>query len=282
MELAIEYTDSRIAVNAFVWTPKPYKQPLHSHTSLELGFCLSGSGFFYFGDKRYAVSPGDVFVVNNRELHIAESNPADPSRYLFLNFDPALLLPDDRLLLLPFFYRSDSFDNRIPASWPAAAELAQLMRTVHGELERKEDGYDSMVKSALLRIGVLLLRIYSARMPDREWREATASFGKLRTMLEFAETRFREPLQLSDLAEYMGMTADAAGRLFSRLVGSGFSAYLRKLRLNEAKRRLLGTDEDVTAVCFDSGFQSLSSFYRLFAEDAGCTPQAFREANPRR
>lgn len=51
MKLNITY-DHDIAINAFRWTPSNAEQPLHYHTSLEIGYCISGKGELYFGAKK--------------------------------------------------------------------------------------------------------------------------------------------------------------------------------------------------------------------------------------
>ena len=104
--------------------PATYRQPPRVHASLEIGLCLTGKGYFFFGNKQYAANPGDLFLVNNEERHIAQSAPDAPSRYLFINFDPALLLEEEPALLLPFSYRSTHFAIILWAARPRQTAYA--------------------------------------------------------------------------------------------------------------------------------------------------------------
>ncbi|MGV2643843.1 cupin domain-containing protein, partial [Clostridium perfringens] len=140
MKLHIAY-DHPIAINAFEWTPATYQQPPHVHASLEIGLCLTGKGRFFFGNKQYTANPGDLFLVNNEERHIAQSDPDDPSRYLFINFDPALLLAEEPGLLLPFSYRSNHFCNHIIGDSPLAKQLTPWVLAIAEELREKSPGY---------------------------------------------------------------------------------------------------------------------------------------------
>ncbi|WP_167859586.1 AraC family transcriptional regulator [Paenibacillus cymbidii] len=277
MKLAITY-DHNIPINAFRWTPRDVMEPLHSHSSLEIGCCVSGQGFFYFGDKRYPVRPGDVFLVNNEELHIAQSDRTNPSSYIFVNFDPHWLLKEEESLLLPFAYRSDRFENRIPAESPLARQLAALLARLHEELEHKQEGYLSMAKSALLELCVLLLRHYAAQVSHAEWRRLNESFRKLRPALALLEEKFREPLELRDVAEVLGVTPSRASHLLREELGRGFKELLLQQRMNEAKRLLISSDRSIADICFESGFQSVASFYRLFKAHAGVAPLDYRAA----
>lgn len=275
MRLNITY-ENNIPINAFRWTPNKSLEPLHYHSSLEIGLCISGRGDFYFGEKQYRVAAGDIFIVNNRELHIAKSDENDPSTYIFINFDPRLLLDEEESLLLPFAYRSDHFDNRITAESPLAAPLGALIGKIWRELDAKQDGYNSMAKSALLELCVLLLRHYATGMSKSEWKRMSDTFRRMRPALAMIEERFREQLELTDVAEALHISPSRASRLFQQELGRSFKDHLLHMRINEAKRLLISTSLSAADVCFGSGFQSIPSFYRLFKSIVGLSPLDYR------
>lgn len=275
MRLTITY-ENNIPINAFRWTPNKKLEPLHYHSSLEIGLCISGSGVFYFGEKQYRVATGDIFIVNNKELHIAKSDECNPSTYIFINFDPRLLLEEEESLLLPFAYNSDHFDNRITSASPLAEPLGELIEEIWYELDAKQEGYISMAKSALLELCVLLLRHYSTGMSKLEWKRMTDTFRRMRPALTMVEDRFREPLELTDIAEALLLSPSRVSHLFQQEPGRSFKDYLLHLRINEAKRLLISTSLSAADVCFGSGFQSLPSFYRLFKSIVGLSPLDYR------
>lgn len=276
MKLTITYEHS-IPINAFRWTPSVTAKPLHYHSSLEIGLCVSGRGIFYFGEKNYEVVPGDIFIVNNLELHIARSNENDPSTYIFINFDPMLLLDEEEALLLPFAYRSDHFDNRIPAASPLAAPIGALIEKISRELTDRQEGYRSMAKSALLDLCVLFLRHYAAGLSMNEWNRLTDSFRRIRPALVLIDQRFRGPIELGDVAKVLRISPSRASHLFQQELGRSFKEHLLQLRINEAKRLLISTNHSAVDVCFESGFQSVPSFYRLFGRSVGLAPLDYRK-----
>jgi len=279
MKLKIRYDDA-LPVNAFQWTPKPRQEALHFHDCLEIGLCLEGRGKFFCSDKAYPIEPGDIFVVNNLELHIAESDAEAPCRFTFLNFDTSILLVEDEKLLMPFAYRPKSFSNRILASAPEATVLANLIDHVFVEMRDKRDGYRNAAKASLLLICVALLRLYAASMGQDAWYRSSRNFGKKRDLLTYMDAHYHYPIELPELAEYLGISESGASRAFRETVGRSFREHLNDLRVQDAKRRLLSTDTSVTDICFASGFQSLPSFYRLFHQSTGMAPQDFRNRHP--
>ena len=276
MKLTITY-EHDVPINAFQWTPKTHRQPLHAHPSLEMGLCLSGTGTFYFGRKQYQVRQGDLFLVNNEELHIAQSDPGDPSRYLFLNFDSSLLMAEDPALLLPFSYRSANFDNLIPADSPLAAAAAPWMLTVERELTGGEPGYKAMAKSALIQLCGLLLRHYHGGLSASRQHSMTQSANQTKALAQLVEQRYRDPIGLRDIADELGISLSRASRVFRETTGRRFADYVAMLRVQEAMRLLAGSDRQVAHIGFECGFQSLATFYRVFKESTGISPVHYRQ-----
>lgn len=277
MKLQITY-DHPIPINAFEWTPATYRQPPHAHASLEIGLCLSGKGDFFFGNKRYAAGPGDLFLVNNEERHIAQSDPLDPSRYLFINFDAAILLAEEPGLLLPFSYRSTRFRNHIAGESELARQLTPWVLAIAEELREKSPGYLAMAKSALIQLCGRLLRHYNGMLSDDERRTMVQSVHQVQSLAVLVEKRFREPISLGELADELGLSVSRVSRAFLETTGYRFSDYVSLLRIQAAKQDLSGTVKPIAEIAFECGFQSLPTFYRVFKETTGMSPTVYRQS----
>ncbi len=276
MKITVTY-EHDVSINAFHWTPKTYRQPLHAHSSLEMGLCLSGTGTFYFGSKQYHVKQGDVFLVNNEELHIAQSDPDDPSHYLFLNFDSSLLMMEDPCLLLPFSYHSANFSNLIPAGSPLAEAIIPWMTTIERELREQAPGYMALAKSALIQLCAQLLRHSHNSLSASRQLSMAQSMLQTKALAQLVEQRYREPISLQDIAQELGISVSRASRVFHETTGRKFADYVALLRVQEARRLLAGSDKQVAHIGFECGFQSLATFYRVFKEETGVSPVHFRQ-----
>ncbi|HTF85023.1 MAG TPA: helix-turn-helix domain-containing protein, partial [Cellvibrio sp.] len=59
--------------------------------------------------------------------------------------------------------------------------------------------------------------------------------------------------------------------------GFTFTGYLNKLRLTEAARLLKeGEDANVAEIAYSVGYKNVSYFNKLFKEEYGCPPKAFK------
>jgi AraC-like DNA-binding protein len=90
---------------------------------------------------------------------------------------------------------------------------------------------------------------------------------------------FRDPdLSLDRLARRAGLPARRISAAINRATGRNVSQWVNDHRIGEACRLLAETDRPVTAVLFDSGFQTKSNFNREFRRVTGMAPLAWRAA----
>lgn len=88
--------------------------------------------------------------------------------------------------------------------------------------------------------------------------------------------RLDEELSLHEMADVAIMSPFHFNRTFHHVIGMPPGRFLSALRLERARRLLLTTEERVTDVCFDVGYNSLGTFTRRFTEVLGVSPRRMR------
>jgi AraC-like DNA-binding protein/ligand-binding sensor protein len=94
---------------------------------------------------------------------------------------------------------------------------------------------------------------------------------------EFIARNKAEPLTLSLVSKAAGSSMFHFCKVFKSATGLRFTEYVSRLRLEDAKQRLLNPNARVSEVAFDVGFQSLTQFNRSFNRVIGLSPREFRE-----
>lgn len=97
-------------------------------------------------------------------------------------------------------------------------------------------------------------------------------------MIEYLEAHFREPVQLADPGPCIFRSRQYHFNHFHRELGVPFSEYLLKLRLDEAVRLLLTTDQTITEIAEQSGFPNLKSLNQSFRAKYGASPKEYRQS----
>ncbi len=94
--------------------------------------------------------------------------------------------------------------------------------------------------------------------------------------LTYLNEHFTEPIALDDLARHLNISKYHLCRAFPEKIGCGLSAYLKSLRADHAAQLLASTDVSITQAGYDSGFESSSTFFRVFKQCYGLSPRAYR------
>ena len=82
---------------------------------------------------------------------------------------------------------------------------------------------------------------------------------------------------MSEAAAANGISPSHLSRLFHQSTGLNYQEYVRRFRLEQACKLLTTTNQSVTAIAFESGFQSISQFHRSFKAVYGEPPLKYRK-----
>ena len=91
-----------------------------------------------------------------------------------------------------------------------------------------------------------------------------------------ARERLCEPISLQDMSRVAYISTFHFNRVFHQITGLPPNKFISAMRLDEAKRLLLNTQLSITDICFEVGYNSLSTFTRRFTERVGLGPREFR------
>ena len=109
--------------------------------------------------------------------------------------------------------------------------------------------------------------------------EQTKQFSaELIKLIEEEKLYLNSELKYSEVASRLGISARYLTEVLNREIGKGFNDFINEYRVNEVKRRISNNEiENLTlfAIALESGFNSKSSFNRIFKKHTGYTPSEF-------
>lgn len=153
--------------------------------------------------------------------------------------------------------------------------IASLAAALLAELE-SGDLHRAYVDDLVHLIFCQVLRLHSdARAAPMRARHALAPF-RLRRALDFIEASLAEPIGVNEIAAASGLSPFHFSRGFRHATGKPPYAYLLDRRVSRAKLQLRGGVGTLTAIAAQCGFTSLSQFSRMFRQEAGVSPSAYR------
>lgn len=95
--------------------------------------------------------------------------------------------------------------------------------------------------------------------------------------VDYIEEHIAEPLEVSDIAAQMNISAFYYQKIFSILCGFTLGEYIRNRRLTLAGGDLLAAEEKIIDIALKYGYDSPEGFTRAFVKFHGVTPSAVRK-----
>jgi AraC-like DNA-binding protein len=97
---------------------------------------------------------------------------------------------------------------------------------------------------------------------------------------DLADARYRDRVDVEDMARAAGLSRAHFSRAFRRAFGESPHAYLLTRRLERAAALLRYTDRSVADICMAVGLQSVGSFTTSFGRAFGMSPTRYRAGFP--
>jgi AraC-like DNA-binding protein len=93
---------------------------------------------------------------------------------------------------------------------------------------------------------------------------------------EYVDKHKTEELSLADVAKAAGASVFHFCKVFHKATGLKFTDYVARVRVEDARTRLLNPNLRISEIAYDVGFQSLTQFNRTFKRVFGQSPSEFR------
>jgi LacI family transcriptional regulator len=99
---------------------------------------------------------------------------------------------------------------------------------------------------------------------------------RMAAVMRYIQDHFREPISVEDVLRANPMARRSLERKFRQLFGCSIVEQVRRMRVNEARLLLSGTDEPITLVAEKCGFTSYNYMGRVFQAATGMTARDYR------
>ena len=252
----------------------------HYHNYIEMLYGIDCDIQIWVDDIKETFQSGDVCLIPSMKTHYIYSKNKSNS-YMVLKFSPEILTYRGQTLselqaLLPYvkkcchgniiIKRDSFFDNDIGTS----------INNIVNEWKHEEYGYELAIRGELLTILAKLLRI---RENSEENNFHIINDGVTNTLLNAAYYAAENCSIISaqEAAQYAHMSYSYFSRMFKSVMGKTFSRFIIEVRIDEAKRILLTTDDSISDISQNLGFSTLSHFTYTFRKATGYTPNNYRK-----
>ncbi len=279
-------SDERIHIQLTVES-SDYIGTIHKHEFMEFSYVVSGRAKHQVDGKVYDVNEGDLFIVNPGAEHVFYDlqKGQEPFCMYDLMFAPEFFKIDvggeasandkGKLQILHSLFKEHNQNSLyFNVSGTNRHMLEELFRKIHTTYLRRREGYINKIQEHLVRMFDVLFRIevVGEKESGTLYKNKAIEFVE-----EYIQKNFKRKISICNLAEKVYLNPDYLGRAFRKATGMTISHAIQKKRVEEACRLLRETDEVVSEVAFNSGFDDVSFFYNIFKKLKGISPNAYRK-----
>ncbi len=255
--------------------------PSHWHSELEVIMPLENIYTINLEGTTYLLEPQDIMIIPSGISHELIA-PATGRRLILLvrhqivrevnGFDSVY----NRFFPCALFRHGENeADHR---------KMVGLLETAMEEYATRQPLWEASMHGAVIRFFVIAGRIFINRselrpmVSPRKQRAYTETFFAVCT---YINDHCSEKLTLEETAKLAGFSRSQFIRLFKDYTGVSYYEYLTRQRLTRADILLGEPEYSITEIAMHSGFNSLSTFNRVFKSYHHCTPMEYRQHHQR-
>lgn len=218
------------------------------------------------GPERYPYAP--LFSQMTDAICRLDADAFDGAFSLLLKYVCAQLPPVEQLrqLLCAMVY--------------GVLQLNSAFIRIIGRMELTEDDIIRCIQgaSSASSLSRELKRIVHLQIHKAQEQSASPDEQHIERAKQYISRHYADELSLSSLAEHLGLHPNYVSTLFRKSCGIPYSHYLRRVRIEEACRRMRETNEKLYQIGDSIGYSDPVHFNRAFREEMGCSPREYKKA----
>jgi AraC-like DNA-binding protein len=243
------------------------------YSVLEPSLCIiaQGSKVVFLGDRRYQYDPFN-FLLTTIELprisHVVEASREKPYLSLRLELNPSLV--SSVLMEAGHVIHKKNTNAEATKVSPLNAELLDSLVRLIRLIEHPDE---AQVLMPLIKREIIF-RLLSGDHGGQLY-HLTISEGHASSMawaVEELRKNFDQSFRMEDLAEELGMSVSSFYQHFKSVTAMTPLQFQKRLRLQEARRLMLGEDLDATGAAYRVGYNDASHFSREYKSLFGNPP----------
>ena len=269
----LEGTRIPLMVTDYDWT----FAEMHWHNFWEILLPKEGRTEITVGRETWHTGPGEIILIPPNIMHETRC-VSDAHKILLLQFRTAILEPVMRLDIERKYLAlliNGGYQVRNKISGQDQRLLSPLLEQILEENQDKKIGCEFGIYARILQIFSFFLErqyIVLDQLSESRKRALLEVSPSLRHLDEY----FMETITLHDLAEMCYLSDAYFSKQFKKALGINMTAYLNRLRLNEAVRLLQTGNQSITEISMQVGYSSVNYFNRVFRQTYKMSPRVWR------
>jgi len=237
----------------------------HRHEIHQILYAIDGHGEMMLDGQWYEFAQDHAVVITPNTLHAVQSERS--LTVLVIAFKM-----DEEMPILPvhFFHTYYPLSQLIRTDKGTSTALRHIFRKMLF-LHSKPEELNRW--AARVQLCEVLIHLSKAR-EDIHNTKFPAMASRIK---RYIEQHYYEIQSAADIAARHHMSVRYMDNLFKEHLQKTPVQYLTEVRVARAQTLLSESNHEIISICFEVGYESVSTFYRCFKQITGVTPQQYRK-----
>ncbi|QWG10325.1 AraC family transcriptional regulator [Flammeovirga kamogawensis] len=280
MKLVFKNSDSQ--VNRKIEITKRTKgcqdETWHYHHQYELIYIVKSQGVRFVGDNVSPFDTGDLVLVGPNLPHLWKDEIVSGS-------------DDVEIIVIKFegdFIGKGTFDRPVFNNINHLLELSRFgVCFPKAQSLMLKDEIENLVNLSLAEQVIKLLGLLN-KLSEMEGKEILSTSDmrqnkncnseRIDRVLSYVSDHYDKDIDLQEIADIACLTTNSFCRFFKKSTKKSFRQYLNEVRIKNASRLLIQENYQISDVCYEVGFNSITNFNKQFKQIIGKTPKEYRMA----
>ena len=251
----------------------------HWHKDMEVLIVKQGRALLKIQDSVIPLGEGEGAFLNSNTLHSIENINESDCLLHSLVFHSSLISSGMESIFEQKYIRPLINSNLSVVAFSRQEDWqSRILEAIEGAYlayESGDSGYEWLIRENLSRIWFLIFNAYEAEI--KQIRIESQDSERIKTLIQYVQQHYAKHLTIQMIADSANISVRECQRCFKNVIGISPIQYLSQYRLTIAVKLLCETDQDITEICYESGFQSPSYFTKKFKEQFGLPPLEYRK-----
>ncbi|WP_346861720.1 AraC family transcriptional regulator [uncultured Draconibacterium sp.] len=270
----------RAAVKVKVQEKPHFTYPWHFHSEYELLYVTEGYGTRFVADNIEPFYEGDLIFLGSNLPHFLKSDSS-----FYQNVDSKMM----KYVVIQF---PNEFFKEAISEYPEFHLVKELLeRSSRGICYSKDFSEKaklkimSVVNSKGFERALRTLELLQFLSNSKDYRLLAGELyqienhnfisDRLTKVMHYLNSSYLKKVELEKVADVANLHPSAFCRYFKEKSGKSLSEFVNDMRISYACRLLIEGKRSVSQICYESGFNNLSNFNRIFKKLTGFTPTRY-------
>jgi len=255
---------------------------MHWHEEMEIAYISSGVAVFYIGANQIRASQGDIVVIEPYTLHMIRKDSSEDYTGEAIVFNLSFLEGSsddcvDQKYIQPAIKQDLSLSQHISRGTVEQTKIVGIFQDILALYHQKSPLFEVYIKGKLFELMAQVLQCSKQFGLKTDKNSKRKNMDSIKAILSYLKKNYNEDLSLATVAKRFNYSTNYFSRLFKEQTGKTFLEYVNEYRIQRASEMLIFSDDMITDIAMEVGFNNLSYFIRQFKRFHGCSPVQFRK-----